>query len=188
MYRKILVSWSIEFGPIILFFLASLCYPFVPAATIFVIATAVALVAGVVKDRRIAIFPLLAGASVILFGSATVILKDPFYLIIKDTVYNGLFAFFLLGGLCFNKLFLKSLFSSLFAMTDKGWRILSVRWTTMFILLTVSNELVRISFDETVWIHYKIVATLVTTVFGLYQITLSRRERLAESSKWGLRI
>jgi intracellular septation protein A len=58
----------------------------------------------------------------------------------------------------------------------------------MFILLAVSNELVRHAFNPQVWVGYKMIATLVTIVFGFYQITLSRRERMPDSNKWGMNV
>ncbi len=188
-FWKVALSWGIEFGPIISFFLTSDTLGFMPATIIFVSLTALALIIAYVKDRRIALFPLLAGLSVIGFGALTIVLDNPFFLIIKDTVYNGAFALALAIGLyVYKKPLLKSLFSALFCMTDKGWMILSRRWMVMFILLTLGNEVARVFYEPHIWVFYKMCATLITIVFGFYQLTLSRRERLPHSNKWGMNI
>lgn len=188
-FWKVSLSWGIEFGPIIAFFFTSKTLGFMPATIIFVSLTAIALTIAYVKDRRIAVFPLVAGLSVIAFGALTIFLQNPFFLIIKDTVYNGLFAVVLAVGLyVFKEPILKDLFSSLFCMTDRGWTILSRRWMVMFVILTIGNEVARYFLSTEMWVFYKMCATLVTIVFGLYQLTLSRRERLPHSNKWGMNI
>ncbi len=188
-FWKVSISWGIEFGPILAFFFTSETLGFMPATIIFVSLTAVALIVAYVKDRRIALFPLVAGLSVIGFGALTIFLDNPFFLIIKDTVYNGGFALAIAIGLyVFKEPILKDLFSSLFCMSNKGWTILSKRWMWMFILLTVGNEISRHLFKPDMWVFYKMCATMITIVFGLYQLTLSRRERLPHSNKWGMNI
>lgn len=184
---NVLVSWGIEFGPICVFFLTSEWIGFLPSTKLFVLLTAIALLVAYVRERRIALFPLIAGLSVIGFGLLTVLTDNPLYLILKDTIYNGAFALALALGLyMFDTPILKHLFSSLFLMTDRGWRILSQRWMIAFVLLAVSNEIAWRIFTPDEWIIYKMVATFITIVFGLYQLTLSRRERLPESNRWGM--
>ena len=188
-FWRVAISWGIEFGPILAFFFTSETLGFMPATIIFVSLTAIALIVAYIKDRRIALFPLVAGVSVIGFGALTIFLDNPFFLIIKDTVYNGGFALVLAIGLYgFKEPILKDLFSALFCMTERGWIILSRRWMIMFILLTIGNEIARQVFDPHLWVFYKMCATMVTIVFGFYQLTLSRRERLPESNKWGMNI
>ena len=189
MNRKALISWSIEFGPIAFFFLAFEKFGFMPATKLFVALTALALIIAFFKERRVAYFPLVAGVSVLIFGVLTIFQNDPFYLIIKDTFYNGIFGIVLSLGLAFGKPLLKTLFGELFAMSDRGWQILTLRWAILFILLTIGNEIVRIFYSTEVWVHYKAIATLVTLVFGLYQFRLSAKERLPNlSNKWGMRL
>ncbi len=188
-FRRVATSWAIEFGPIVVFFLTAEYVGLVNATGLFVFLTALALIASYSKDRRIALFPLLAGLSVIIFGCLTVFLHNPLYIILKDTVYNGLFAVAIAVGLYgYGRPILKDLFSSLFHMTDRGWMILSRRWMVMFVFLTVSNELVRHLLGADAWVNYKMVATFSTIVFGLYQITLSKRERMPDSNRWGMNI
>lgn len=139
MYKNIIISWSIEFGPIIVFFgtlsfLGDTNKGFIASTTIFSILTMVALIASYLYEKRIAWFPLIAGVSVITFGILTLVFEEPALFILKDTLYNGFFGVFLLGGVYMRKGLLKKLFVALFDMSDKGWHILSLRWGIFFIM------------------------------------------------------
>ena len=193
MYKNIIISWSIEFGPIIVFFVALTFLGdtdkgFITSTTIFSVLTLVALIVSYLYEQRIAWFPLIAGVSVITFGVLTVIFKAPVLFILKDTLYNGIFGVFLLIGSMMGKGLLKKLFVALFDMSDKGWYILSLRWGIFFVLLAVGNEITWYMFGRDAWVMYKFWSTIATVVFGFYQITLSKKYRSSTSSPWGMRI
>ncbi len=188
MIKKLILNLSIEFGPIIAFLVSSELTSFINATIIFVAVTSLALLAGYIERGELALFPLIVGISIIGFGLLTIIFDNPFFIIIKDTLYNGLFALTLFIGLLFKKPLLKPLFRGLFSMTDQGWITLTWRWMTMFILLTISNEYARVVFPPETWIIYKGLATVATIIFSLYQFKLSKKERLPEASPWGMRI
>ena len=54
--------------------------------------SAVAIVVGLIVERRVAPFPLIAGGAGLLFGGASLIFDDPRILKIKPTVMNSIFA------------------------------------------------------------------------------------------------
>jgi intracellular septation protein len=186
--KKILLNLSIEFGPIVAFLVASELTSFLKATLIFVLLTGLALIAGYIERRELAWFPLIVGISIIGFGMLTIIFKNPFFIIFKDTIYNGLFAVVLGTGLLYKKPLLKPLFKGLFSMSEKGWLILTFRWMVMFILITISNEIARMHLTPDDWVVYKGISTLATMAFSLYQFKLSRQERLPDSTQWGMRI
>lgn len=193
MHKNIWLNWSIEFGPIVLFFVSlkivgETDQGFVFSTALFTAATVAALLTAYIRDKRIAFFPIVNGIFVVLFGVFTVYLKQPHIFIIKDTIYNGFFATLLLAGLFFKRGFLKDMFASLFDMSDEGWRILSFRWMVMFALLAISNEYVWRFHSQQEWVMYKFFATIATTIFGFYQLFLSKKYRNPNASKWGMRI
>lgn len=188
MIFKLIINLGIEFGPIIAFLLASELTTFIKATIIFVIVTIIALVVGLIERREIAWFPLIAGVIIIFFGMLTIILDNPFFLIIKDTLYNGIFALILFVGLFFKKPLLEPLFRGLFSMTNNGWMILTFRWAIAFTILAISNEFARISLPPEGWVVYKGLATLGTIIFSLYQFKLSKAERLPNSTPWGMKV
>lgn len=188
MLKKMLLGLSIEFGPILVFFIIADQINFITATSIFVGLTIIALIAGFIERKKLAWFPLIVGISVLVFGIATIVFKNPFFIIFKDTLYNGTFAIVLFTGLVYKKGLLKPLFNSLFAMNDTGWRTLSLRWAYLFAILAVSNEIVRLYFSSETWVTYKLIATIITIIFAVYQFRLSRKERLPEANAWGMRV
>jgi intracellular septation protein len=188
MLKKLVAGLAIEFGPILVFFFAAELMNFISATALFVCATLISLTVSYVKRKHIALFPLIVGIIITTFGLATVFFENPFFIIIKDTAYNGIFAVILFIGLYFKKPLLKPLFDSLFAVTDKGWMILSWRWAWLFTILAVSNELVRMHLTTHGWVVYKMLTTIATIIFMAYQVRLGKKERLPDASAWGIRI
>jgi len=196
MNKNIWVNWLVEFGPLVGFFtLLFILDPvgknphgFVFSTGVFVVLTVFAIAVGYVKAKIIPLFPLIAAVAIVGFGVATVVSKDPIIFMVKDTFYNGFFCLFLFSGIFFyRKGLLKLLFASLFDMQDRGWYILSVRWGVMFLILTISNEIIwRNALDW--WVRYKFIATLATFIFAFYQFTLARKYRNAGASPWGMKI
>lgn len=186
------INWIIEFGPIILFFIALKIFGesgegFIIATALFTGATFLSLLFAYIRDKRIALFPVVSGIFVVLFGLTTIYFKQPYIFVIKDTIYNALFAIVLFVGLIKNKGYLKTLFASLFDMKDEGWKILSKRWMIFFVILAVSNEIIWRNFSLNVWVMYKFYATITTTIFGSYQIILTKKYRNKNATLWGLR-
>ncbi len=193
MNKHILLNWLIEFGPIILFFISLKVFGedssgFVFATEIFTIATAIVLLFALIRDKRIALFPLVAGIFVIFFGALTVRFNQPEIFVFKDTIYNGSFFLFLFVGVVKGKGYLRMMFEPLFDITSEGWKRLSSRWMVMFLLLVVSNEIVWYLYPLNIWVEYKFLATITTAIFGLYQITLTKKYRMETASSWGLRL
>lgn len=188
MFKKTLTTLFIEFGPIIGFLITSETTSFIKATFVFVLLTIISLYLSFIERKEVAWFPLIVGVIILFFGLLTIVFKEPFFMIIKDTLYNGIFAIVLFIGLMYKKSFLKTLFGGMFSMSDNGWKILTFRWAIMFTLLAVSNEFARLNFTEKGWVDYKFMATITTIIFSLYQFKLSKKERLPDSTKWGMRI
>jgi len=188
MLAKLFLNLFIEFGPIISFLIASELLSFINATAVFIGFTAIALLASLVERGRITYFPLVAGSTIIGSGLLTIYFDNPFFLIIKDTIYNGVFAIALFIGLLFGKGLLEILFRDLFSLTPRGWFILSKRWAIFFLLLAMSNEITRALLTPEHWVIYKGIATVATIAFSLYQFKLSKVERTEDASPWGLKI
>jgi intracellular septation protein len=188
MFWKALLNLSIEFGPVVAFVILVDTINFFSATFIFVILTIVALIAAWIDRGTLAPFPIVAAVSIVSFGLLTVYLQDPFFIIIKDTLYNLACACASAISLYLRRPLLKPLFGDVFAMTDLGWTILTRRWMYMFLLLAGMNEVVRYMYDEKDWALYKIISTILTAVFGFYQFTLSSKHRLLDATPWGMRI
>lgn len=177
----------IEFGPITLFFVATEWKGFFVGTTILVVATLCATIASYFQDGRLPLFSLFSSLFVLVCGGLTLLFWEPRWLVIEYTLYNGISAAALFGGLLFGKAFLKPLFENMFALTERGWRILSFRWACFFLLTAIGNELVWGIWGQEGWVMYRFAAAVVLCVFGFSQFFLARKERLPEANPWGLR-
>jgi intracellular septation protein len=152
--------------------------PLFEATGAFMLATIIALIAGWVLERRLPMMPLVSGVFVIVFGGLTLILADETFIKIKPTLVNCLFAVVLIGGLAFKKSLLKPLFGSAFQLSEKGWRLLTLRWGGFFILLAVLNEVIWRNFSTDFWISFKLFGILpLTLIFAVLQTPLVIREQ-----------
>ena len=191
---KLMNSWRLianslaESLPIFTFLILSETSGFMSGIKGLIVVAIICMLFSWYVEKRIPKFGLFASGTIVFFGSLSLISGNPFFIIVKDTLYNLFFGVVLLVGL-FNKTsLLKTFFKDFFAMTDKGWMILSRRWMFFFFLLALGNEIARHVLAPETWIIYKFIAVVVTWIFGFYQFTLARRERLPEASSWGLRL
>ena len=161
-------SWLrpiVEYGPIAVFFVAfNLADLFVATASIMV-ASILALAISYVMERRIPMMPLITAALVGIFGGLTLWLNDETFIKMKPTIIQAICGSVLFGGLLANRLFLKSLMGSVWHMTDKGWRILTVRFSVFFYLSAILNEVIWRTQSTDFWVNFK--------VFGLMGLTIS---------------
>lgn len=113
------------------------------AATGFLVgASAVALVAALVVERRIAPLPAFMCVSGLVFGGLTLIFHDTRFIKIKATAINGALGVLLLGGIALGKNPLKLLLGEALKMPEEGWRKLGLRYGVFYLCLAVLNEIV----------------------------------------------
>ncbi len=133
-----------------------------------VIGSGVAIVVGLVVERRIAPFPLIAGGAGLLFGGLSLFFDDPRILKIKPTIMNGVFAALLLGGMAIGKNPLKLMLGEAFSMPPEVWRKLTFHFAGLFVGLAVLNEIVWRTQPEATWVLFRFPGLMVITlVFSL---------------------
>jgi intracellular septation protein len=176
-----LVKLVFEIGPLVVFFVANGRWGILPATAAFMAATAVALPASWLLERRLPVMPLVSGVFVLAFGGLTLILADETFIKLKPTIVNLLFAAILCGGLVLRLPLLQKLFGTVFQLTDRGWRLLTVRWAVFFVCLAVLNEIVWRTQTTEVWIQFKLFGIMpLTLVFSLAQLPLITRYQVAD--------
>ena len=129
----------LEFGPIIVFFLA---YKYTPlpeafagdeslekiifATKVFIPTILLSLVVGYLQTKEVAKMPLFTAIIVLVFGGLTIWLRDETFIKMKPTLIYLVFAFLLSIGLLRKRSYLQSLMSVALPMKDKGWMILKI--------------------------------------------------------------
>ena len=133
-----------------------------------VIGSAVAILVGLIVERRIAPLPAIAGGAALVFGGASLFFHDPRILKMKPTVMNGLFAAGLLGGMAFGKNPLRLILGEAFEMPPQIWRQLTINFALMFLGLAILNELIWRTQPEATWVIYRFPGMMILTfVFSI---------------------
>lgn len=184
---KFVRSFLIEFGPITAFFFVANAYNFFIATAVLLVATAFSLTVSLVYDGRVPLFSIISSSFVFIFGGATLYFRDPYWLVFEYTIYNGIFALAIFGTYYRGIPLFKTLFGTMFNITERGWRILSLRWASVFLVTAVLNEYIWHMFSVDAWLHFRFIAAIGLCVFGLSQFFLARRERMPDATQWGLR-
>ena len=178
---KQFLKFLFEIGPLVVFFIANGRWGIMPATAAFMVATAIALPAAWWLQRRLPIMPLVSGVFVLGFGGLTIALDDETFIKLKPTIVNLLFAAILAGGLVLRLGLLQKLFDTVFQLTERGWRLLTVRWMLFFVVLAALNEFVWRTQTTEFWIQFKLFGIMpLTLVFSLAQLPLISRYQIEE--------
>ena len=125
--------------------------------------SAVAIIVGLIVERRVAPFPLIAGGAGLVFGGASLFFHDPRILKIKPTVMNAIFAVALLGGLAMGKNPLRLLLGEAFDMPKPVWRQLTINYALLFLGLAGLNEFVWRTQPEATWVLFRFPGMMILT-------------------------
>lgn len=173
MLRHIIVSGLLEFGPVLLF-LASTEYVTIYESTIILmIATIVSTFATYRLQKRIPYLALYVAVITTVFGYMTLHFKDTTFLQMRDTLYDLTCALTLVVGMIFGISFLKMAFHQILPMTNRAWNKLTFLWITYFIVVALSNEVVRNFFSFSDWIIFKGIVVVFTCVYGFSSLFFS---------------
>ena len=167
---------TIEYGPLVIFFITYLLAGIFPATAAIVLSTIVALLLSYIMERRVPTMPLITAVIIVIFGGLTLWLQDETFIKMKPTILQFIFGALLLGGLYTNRIFLKLLIGSALPMDDIGWRILTQRLALFFFTMGALNEIVWRTQSTDFWVNFKVFGiTGLTILFLLAQTQLLKR-------------
>lgn len=159
-----MIKFLTEFGPLLLFFAGNWKGGFMWGTGLFMAATAVSLAVSYFREGRIAKVPLISAVFVGFFGGLTLYLQDQVFFQVKVTLINVALGLALLGGMWFNRYYLRYVIGEAVQMPDSAWRTLSLRWGLFFIATAILNEVLRYSLSWDNWVWFK--------TFGLIGLNL----------------
>lgn len=175
------LSLALDFGPLLVFFLAYKFYGVIIGTAAFMAAITLALVISKVKLGRVSPMLWLSAVLVIFFGGLTIYFHDERFIQIKPTIIYGFFAVLLLGGLMRGRPLLKYLLQAAYdGLNEEGWRKLSRNWALFFIVMAAANEIMRANLSFDVWLSIKVWGvTIASFVFALANIPMLMKHGLA---------
>jgi intracellular septation protein len=163
----------LEVGPLVLFFIANWRFGIFVATGVLMVGVVAALAASWMITRRLPIMPVVTAIAVLIFGSLTFVFHDQTFIKMKPTIVNFLFGLSLLGALAADKPLLPIVLDSVFALSDEGWRKLTLRWGLFFLFLAALNEIVWRTQSTAFWVGFKVFGTIpITLIFALSQTPL----------------
>jgi intracellular septation protein len=171
-----LIKLALDLGPLIIFFAAFQFFGIYGATAAFMVAVLAALAIGYARERKLLPMPLFTAVLVVVLGGLTLYLKNDTFIKMKPTVLYAFVGMLLLGGLLFNRLFIKYVFAQAFDLNEEGWRKLTWRWGIFALALAVLNEIIWRNFSTAIWVDFKVWAIMpLIFLFALAQTPLVLR-------------
>lgn len=175
-----MVKMALEYGPIILFFVAYLRlkdrvftiggteydgFIVVTAAFIPILVAATGAIwalTGKINRMQIATVIL-----VVVFGGLSVWLNDDRFFKMKPTMIYMLFGGVLAVGLLRGQSYLKYVMEEMMPLQDAGWMVLTKRLMLFFFAMAVANEVIWRMFTTEIWVYFKTFG-LTAAIFAFF--------------------
>ena len=173
---------ALDFGPLLVFFVANKLGDVFVATAAFMAATLLAMAISLWKTRHIPPMLIFTGVIVVVFGGLTLWLQDATFIKLKPTLIYGMFAGILIFGMVTKRSYLKLVLGeALPALDDAGWAKLTRNWALFFIALMGANEVARQVLTTDQWVNFKVWGvTAATFAFALAQAPLLARHGVGE--------
>jgi len=162
------IKLAVDYGPLIAFGLTFLVCRFLKLADkseALIIASGVlggasllAVIGGLVLEKRIAWIPLLSAVIAIPFSLMTVIFHDTVFVKIKMTIVDALIGTILIGSLLFKKQPLKALLGEALKLKETAWPRLTLYYGLFYYAMAAINELVWRTQSDDIWVMWKLVS------------------------------
>ena len=189
------MKFLFDFLPVVFFFVAYKFFGDLPPALIdlgnqipgvdlqqnnpkhaIIFATLVIIIATILQNllhwltyKKLEKMHLISLAILIVFGSITVVSRDPDFIKWKVSIFNWFFASVLLGSLFVGKkTLIERMMSHAVSVPSDVWRVLTYSWGAFFIFIGVLNYIVAFYYagvDDENWVNFKL--------FGILGLTLA---------------
>jgi intracellular septation protein len=164
------VKMAVDYGPLIAFgltFFACKMLKLVPAADSLIWASGVlgaasvlALIGGLIAEKRIAWIPLVSCLITIPMTILTVVFHDATFVKIKMSIVDVLIGGILLGALAFKKQPLKLLLGEALKLKESAWPKLTVYYALFYLAMAAVNEIIWRTQSDEFWMTWKLVSMI----------------------------
>ena len=146
----------LDFLPVILFFGAYKLADIYVATGVAIVATIAQISWSLWRREKIKPVQWIGLAFILIFGSATILLHDEFYIKIKWTLFYGLMGFMILGAVALGRNPIKSVLGQEIELPDHVWRKLSTSWGIFFLTLAALNQYFASTLSLDAWVKVKV--------------------------------
>ncbi|HEX7783185.1 MAG TPA: septation protein IspZ [Sphingobium sp.] len=171
------LSLALDFGPLLVFFLAYKMLGVIMGTAAFMAAIALAVIVSIWKLGKVSPMLWLSAVLVLFFGSLTIYFHDERFIQIKPTIIYTFFALMLFAGLLRGKPLLKYLLQAAYdGLSEEGWKKLSRNWAFFFVFMAVLNEAMRATLSFDTWLSLKVWGvTAISFLFAASNIPMLMR-------------
>jgi intracellular septation protein len=142
--------------PVILFFVAFKIWGIYVATAVAIGATVAQVAYVLARGRKVANMQWMSLVIIVLFGGATLLLRDETFIKWKPSVLYWLAGAVFLGGLAFRTNLVKAVMSEGIAMPEAAWTKLCIAWGLFFLFKGTLNLWVAYTFDTDTWVNFKL--------------------------------
>jgi intracellular septation protein len=172
-----------DFFPVILFFVAYKFQGIYVATGAAIVATAAQVAWVLARGRKVSNMQWMSLAIIVLFGGATLLLRDETFIKWKPSVLYWLAGSVFLGGLAFGTNLVKAVMSEGLTMPEHAWTKLCVAWGVFFLFKGTLNLWVAYNFDTDTWVNFKLFGGMgLMVVFVIGQALYLGRYMKAEEA------
>ncbi len=171
------LSLALDFGPLLVFFLAYKMLGVIMGTAAFMAAIALAVIVSIWKLGKVSPMLWLSAVLVLFFGSLTIYFHDERFIQIKPTIIYSFFALMLFAGLLRGKPLLKYLLQAAYdGLSEEGWKKLSRNWAFFFVFMAALNETMRATLSFDTWLSLKVWGvTAISFLFAASNIPMLMR-------------
>ena len=164
------IKMAVDYGPLIAFgltFFACSVFKLVPKGDALIwasgalgAASVVALILGLVAEKRIAWIPLMSCLITIPFSFLTVWFHNPIFVKVKMTIVDVIIGGILIGGVLLKKQPLKVLLGETLKLKDAAWPRLTVYYGLFYLAMAAINEVVWRTQSDAFWLTWKLASII----------------------------
>lgn len=159
------MKFFFDFFPIIVFYVAYKMYDIYVATGAIIVATAIQVGFTMIRHKRVEKMHLITLGLVVVFGGATLYLKDPEFIKWKVSVVNWLFAIvFLASQYIGERNLIQRMMQQAITVPNAIWKKLNLGWALFFAGMGFLNLYIFKHFPESTWVNFKVYGLLGLTI------------------------
>jgi intracellular septation protein len=171
------MKFFFDIFPVILFFAAYKVYGIYVATAVAIAATFGQVGWTWARHRKVDNMLWVSLAIIVVFGGATLLLRDETFIKWKPTVLYWLFGgVLLLSELLFRRNLIRAMMGQQMSLPDPVWKKVNFSWIGFFVFMGALNLYVAYSFSTDVWVDFKLFGGIgLLLVFAFAQALMLSR-------------
>lgn len=159
-----------DFFPILLFFIAYKIFDIYAATAVAMLAAIAQVVYQKIKFNTFEQIHLISLGLILILGSMTLFLHNPWFIKLKPTCIYWLFSLVFLFSSFTKKTIAQKLMENNISLGKNIWLRLNLAWTFFFLIMGIANLYVAFNFNTNIWVNFKLFGGAgLTLLFILIQ-------------------